>query len=296
MAVVDPEPLPAVDRLHQFVILQKFRAIVRGDGLERLPELPLPHFALQHVKDLAHCLRPFVRELEEKRLSRAPLNHGQQYGPAPVLPDDQVNFPMPFFLPLIDLLRPGGDRRQFRVGYSLDRLVSPFLFLPLFPQVLVGQMEEDPLLYVAVQGADADGGMEFFSLGQRQRRRWGTPLAFVNCSVLLDPKHFLFQEICTLPVVPDLQRFPLGGLVAVVDLLSLFCRIPLFVPVGAGVDVCAPFDLVIDCLTAEAQPLCNLCHGDLFPQKRLQLTALLPRHVVLFFRHSPPNPPLVQSF
>ena len=51
---------------------------------------------------------------------------------------------------LVDLLRPVGDARQGRVGYPLYRLVALFLFLPLLPQVFVGQMQEYPFCDVAV--------------------------------------------------------------------------------------------------------------------------------------------------
>ena len=63
-------------------MFQKLAAVVRGDGLEGVPEPSLPQLSLQMVKDLSHGGRLFVGQFENHRLSRLPLQHRQKYIPA----------------------------------------------------------------------------------------------------------------------------------------------------------------------------------------------------------------------
>ena len=96
---------------------------------------------------------------------------------------------------------------------------------PFFNEVLVGDMEKDPLVYVAVEGRGADGGGEALRSGRRQRRRRRKPLPPVPLPVRLNAKHFLLQEIGVGVVVPDFQGPSLGGLVVFVDLLGFIRRV-----------------------------------------------------------------------
>ena len=91
-------------------------------------------------------------------------------------------------------------------------------------------MEEDPLLYVAVQGAGADSEGKSRLPGLSQRRRRGIPFSPVHFSIRLDAQHFVFQEFRVGVVISDFEGPALGGLVVDVYLLSFVWKLEFLSP------------------------------------------------------------------
>ena len=82
-------------------------------------------------------------------------------------------------------------------------------------------------------------------------------------------------------VAADLQGPALGRLIVAVYLLAFLRGVARLVPVFAGMDIAAAFQLVVDSPLTEAQLAGDLPHRYLVPPHGFQLVALLLRHVVL---------------
>ncbi len=288
MAVVDRKPLPALDGPAEFFILQKLRPVVGGQAAEVKPEVR--QFCFQPIKDRPHCGGLFVLQQEDTLPQGLALGEGQERPLAPGLAHHQVHLLVAVFLPLPDAFRPVRDRGQLRMRHPADRPVPSLSLFPLLPEVLVAQAEEHPLVYVAVQGGDADAGGESFPPGCRQRRPGGVPLPPVRLSVPLDAQHLPLQKLRKGPVFSYFEGASLGGLVVVMDRLALVRRVPLHIPVVHRVQIPPPGHLVVDGLPAKPQLPGYLRHRQLCPQQRLQLVPFRLPHVVLFFRHRPASP------
>ena len=105
------------------------------------------------------------------------------------------------------------------------------LLLALVPEVLIGQGQKDPFIYVAIQSAYTDAGLKVVPPCRRQSCRWGVP---IHDDLMLD----VGREGV---VAADLQGPALGCLVVAVDLLALLCGVARLVPVFTGMDIAAPF-------------------------------------------------------
>ena len=100
-----------------------------------------------------------VRQFEDEFLSAVSLGQCQQYRLCLGLAYDQIHFPVPALRPLSDVCGPVLNAGKFRMCNALLCIVLLLLFPALVPEVLVGQGQKDPLIYVAIQSADTDAGL-----------------------------------------------------------------------------------------------------------------------------------------
>lgn len=117
-----------------------------------------------------------VRQLEDEFLPAVSLRQRQQDMVGLGFADDQIHLPVSALRPLPDVCWSVLYAGQFWVCDALFSIVLLLLLFALVPEVLVGQCQKDPLIYVAIQSADTDAGLKAVLPCRRQGCRRGVPV------------------------------------------------------------------------------------------------------------------------
>lgn len=115
--------------------------------------------------------------------------------------------------------------------------------LCLVPKILIGQVEENTLAYVTIQGRSADSSAITGTPGSSQsgRRR----------ITIMQDLTFQKRSICM--IVSDLERTTFACLVIVMNLLGLCSRIADLIIKITGMNILTALQLVIDRLATKAK-------------------------------------------